>query len=204
MNLVNQSELARIIEKKTGESFSSQAVNTAITEGRLNCVLEGKKRLVDIDDKLTKLYIRTVNRQRGQAKKTNEYIKYLNESSEKDDQKSKKRGDRSEIDDLDPMEMRRRAQYADMRRRELQVLVMEKKYLPIEFIDGVYIKYIESLNSTVERLASTYITDVGKKILEAGEILPEHIEKFCSFVLEAISNNKKTVKRMLKDYEPHI
>jgi hypothetical protein len=204
MNLITQSALAKIIQDKTGESFTPQAINKSILQGRLQYHLKGKRRLIDLDDKQTKLYIRAVNRQREQAKKTNEYIKYLDEASEKEDKKDKKNKKTSEIDNLDPMEMRRRAQFADMRNKELKVLILEKRFLPIEFIDGVYIKYLETFNSTIERLASTYINDVGKNILEAGEVLPEHVEKFNSLILEAISNNKKAIKKLIRDYEPSI
>jgi hypothetical protein len=204
MNLITQANLAKIIADKTGESFTRAAIAKSILEGRLTAHIKGKKRLIDLDDKQTKLYIRAVNRQREQAKKTNEYIKYLDKAAEKEDKKSKKKKGTSDLENLDPMEMRRRAQFADMRKRELQVLILEKKFLPIEFVDGVYIKYIETLNSTIERLASTFINDIGKKILESGEILPEHIEKFTSLILEAIHNNKKTLKRIVKDYEPGL
>jgi len=204
MNLITQAELKKIIEDKTGESFSNQAISIAVTEGRLAAHLKGKRRMVDLDDKQTKLYIRTVNRQREQARKINGYVKYLDEAEEKENKKDKKKGDTSKLEDLDPMEMMRRSKFAEMRRKELQVLILEKKFLPIEFVDDVYIKYMETLNSTIERLSSTFINDIGKKILEAGEVLPEHIEKFTSLVLEAIHNNKKIVKRVVKNYEPSL
>lgn len=108
----------------------------------------------------------------------------------------------SETDDFSPHEINRQTKIADMRKKQMQVEILEKKYLPANFIEYCYIRYIERLHSTLERSAGVYIQEVGNAILNAGEILPEHIEKFTSLVLEAIHNNKKAVKREVDKYEP--
>ena len=69
MNLISQSEFARIIEKETGEPFTRQAVSLAIQEGLIPFTLQGKKKMVDIENKSVQSYIRDNNRQREQAKK---------------------------------------------------------------------------------------------------------------------------------------
>jgi hypothetical protein len=213
MKLITPTALAKLIIDESGIALTKQATHKAIKDGLIPFVLQGKKKMVDLDDLNIQAYISAGNRQREAVKKNekkkpsklpaNKQLKQPTASGKETDNRSKNI-DTSKFENLDPFEMKRRAQFADMRKRELQVLVMEKKYLPIDFIDGVYIKYIETLNSTIERLSSTYINDIGKKILDVGEVLPEHIEKYLSLVLEAIHNNKKKVKQLVKNYEPKL
>ena len=205
MEFITPTELAR----RAG--VSKQAVFKQLEKNNLPFKLQGKKKLIDADDPSVQIYIADNPGKQEKKKplkppseKQPKKEPKLTTTSEKQPKKQPELTDPAKFEGLDAFEMKRRAQFADMRKRELQVLVLEKKYLPIEFIDGVYIRYIETLNSTIERLASTYITDVGKRILEAGEILPEHIEGFISHALEAIHNNKKTIQRYIKNYEPEI
>ena len=69
MNLITPTELARLIEQQTGEPFTRQAVHKAIAEGIIPFTLQGKKKLVDLDNQHVQGYIRDDNRQRKQAKK---------------------------------------------------------------------------------------------------------------------------------------
>ncbi len=124
--------------------------------------------------------------------------------SEKRERKPIDNNNTSEQTELDMHEMTRRSKFAEMRKKELQVLVMEKKYLPTEIVEDIYFTYLEKFNSAVERYASTYIKDTGKKILESGEVLPEHIESFTQKILETIHNNKKAVHKEKVKYEPHL
>lgn len=340
MNLISQSEFARIIEKETGEPFTRQAVSLAIQEGIIPFTLQGKKKMVDIENKSVQGYIRDNNRQREQAKK-NDTSKLQDKKSQKAENASefqdkkqpslairnlkggrfysgklraailerdghkcvlcgktpadgirlevdhiiefedggettydngqtlcaecnkgksaekqvsatdefitltefgkrvgahrntiaeeikkgridadrvtgkinytteilkwfqnKPTGDDIDTDGLSDFEIKQRIKKAELRKKELQVLILEKKYLPIEFIEDVYITYLERFNTTVERLAGTYIKDIGKDILNSGEVQPKHIEAFTQKILEIIHTNKKSVHKEKIKYEP--
>lgn len=341
MNLINPTELARIIEQQTGEPFTRQAVHKAIAEGIIPFTLQDKKKLVDLDNQHVQGYIRDNNRQREQAKKNDtsklqkqKQGKQINPSElqniktpslairntkggrfftgklraailDRDNHRCVKCGkspsdgirlevdhiiefedggetsydngqtlcsecnkgksaakklsdsdeyitltefgkrvgahrniiadaikegridsDRvtgkinyttevlkwfqnksagPEYDDIDgasDFDIKQRIKKAELRKKELQVLILEKKYLPTDFIEDVYITYLERFNTAVERHAGTYIKDVGKDILEKGEVQPIHIEMFTSKILELTHNNKKAVHREKIKYEP--
>jgi len=202
MNLISPTELARIIAQRTGEPFTRQAVHKAISEGLIPFVLQGKKKLVDLDNPHVQGYIRDDNRQREQAKKK--------DTSKLQEQKLSKTKIQSKLQDeiggnieeLSDFEIKQRIKKAELRKKELQILILEKKYLPVEFVEDVYITYLERFNTTVERLAGTFIKDIGKDILDKGEVQPKHIEAFTTKILEVIHNNKKAVHKEKVKYEP--
>jgi len=202
MNLISPTELARIIAQQTGEPFTRQAVHKAIAEGIIPFTLQEKKKLVDLDNPHVKAYIRDDNRQREQAKKK--------DTSKLQEQKLSKTKIQSKLQDeiggnieeLSDFEIKQRIKKAELRKKELQILILEKKYLPVEFVEDVYITYLERFNTTVERLAGTFIKDIGKDILDKGEVQPKHIEAFTTKILEVIHNNKKAVHREKIKYEP--
>ena len=202
MNLISPTELARIIAQRTGEPFTRQAVHKAISEGLIPFVLQGGKKLVDLDNPHVQGYIRDDNRQREQAKKK--------DTSKLQEQKLSKTKIQSKLQDeiggnieeLSDFEIKQRIKKAELRKKELQILILEKKYLPVEFVEDVYITYLERFNTTVERLAGTFIKDIGKDILDKGEVQPKHIEAFTTKILEVIHNNKKAVHKEKVKYEP--
>jgi len=202
MNLITPTELARIIEQQTGEPFTRQAVHKAINEGLIPFVLQGGKKLVDLDNSHVQGYIRDNNRQREQAKKK-DTSKLQEKKLSKSKIPSKLRDEISgNVEELSDFEIKQRIKKAELRKKELQVLILEKKYLPVEFIEDVYITYLERFNTTVERLAGTFIKDIGKDILDKGEVQPKHIEAFTTKILEVIHNNKKSVHKEKIKYEP--
>ena len=202
MNLISPTELARIIEQQTGEPFTRQAVHKAIAEGIIPFTLQGKKKLVDLENPHVQGYIRDNNRQREQAKK-NDTSKLQDKKPVKPKIPSKLQDEiGGNIEELSDFEIKQRIKKAELRKKELQVLILEKKYLPVEFIEDVYITYLERFNTTVERLAGTFIKDIGKDILDKGEVQPKHIEAFTTKILEVIHNNKKSVHKEKLKYEP--
>ena len=204
MNLISPTELARIITEKSGEPFSRQAVHKAIAEGLIPFVLQGKKKMVDLDDKNVAGYIREDNRQREQVKK-NDTAKLQKQKPKKVKIPSKLRDELGgNLEELSDFEIKNRIKKADLRKKEIQVFVLEKKYLPSDFVEDVYVTYLEKFNTTIERFAATYIRDIGKDIISKGEVLPEHIEAFTSKILETIDRNKKSVQREKLNYEPHL
>ena len=202
MNLISPTELARIIAQRTGEPFTRQAVHKAISEGLIPFVLQGGKKLVDLDNPHVQGYIRDDNRQREQAKKK-DTSKLQEKKLSKSKIPSKLRDEISgNVEELSDFEIKQRIKKAELRKKELQVLILEKKYLPVEFIEDVYITYLERFNTTIERLAGTFIKDIGKDILDKGEVQPKHIEAFTTKILEVIHNNKKAVHKEKVKYEP--
>lgn len=202
MNLVTPTELARLIESETGEQFTRQAVHKAIAEGTIPFTLQGKKKLVDLNNPHVQGYIRDNNRQRDQAKK-NDTSKLREQKPQKPKIPSKLLDEiGGNIDDLSDFDIKQRIKKAELRKKELQVLILEKKYLPTDFIEDVYITYLERFNTTIERLAGTFIKDIGKDILDRGEVQPKHIEAFTTKILEVIHNNKKSVHKEKIKYEP--
>ena len=202
MNLISPTELARIIEQQTGEPFTRQAVHKAIDEGLIPFTLQGKKKMVDTDNPHVQSYIRDNNRQREQAKK-NDTAKLLEKKQGKIKIPSKLADEiGADIEGLSDFDIKQRIKKAELRKKELQVLILEKKYLPTDFIEDVYITYLERFNTTIERLAGTFIKDIGKDILDKGEVQPKHIEAFTTKILEVIHNNKKAVHKEKVKYEP--
>jgi hypothetical protein len=85
---------------------------------------------------------------------------------------------------------------------KLELARKRKELYPFSVIEDVYITYLERFNTTVERLAGTYIKDIGKDILNSGEVQPVHITKFINHILEITHNNKLAVVKMFTEYKP--
>jgi len=202
MNLITPTELARIIEQQTGEPFTRQAVHKAIAEGIIPFTLQEKKKLVDLDNPHVKAYIRDDNRQREQAKK-----KDTSKLQEKKQGKVKipsKLADEigTDIEGLSDFDIKQKIKLADMRIKEARANHAEKKLVATEFVQTYLFKYIENLNSNIERIAAVQLKEVGKSIIEEGEVKPVHITKFTNQVLEVIHLTKKNIIRELEKYEP--
>ena len=202
MNLISPTELARIIEQQTGEPFTRQAVHKAISEGLIPFVLQGKKKLVDLENPHVQGYIRDNNRQRDQAKK-----KDTSKLQEQKLSKSKipsKLADEigGNLEELSDFEIKQKIKLADMRIKEARANHAEKKLVATEFVQNYLFKYIENLNSNIERIAAVQLKEVGKSIIEEGEVKSIHITKFTNQVLEVIDNTKKKIIKELENYEP--
>jgi hypothetical protein len=84
----------------------------------------------------------------------------------------------------------------------LEIAKKNKELLPVTIIEDIYITYLERFNTTIERLAGTFIKDIGKDILDKGEVQPVHITRFINHVLEITHNNKLVVQKMFNAYTP--
>ena len=202
MNLISPTELARIIEQQTGEPFTRQAVHKAIAEGIIPFTLQEKKKLVDLDNPHVKAYIRDDNRQREQAKK-NDTAKLPEKKQGKVKIPSKLADEiGTDIEGLSDFDIKQKIKLADMRIKEARANHAEKKLVATEFVQNYLFKYIENLNSNIERSAAVQLKEVGKSIIEEGEVKPVHITKFTNQVLEVIHLTKKNIIRELEKYEP--
>lgn len=221
MNLISPTELSRIIEKQSGEPFTRQAVHKAIDQGLIPFTLSGKKKMIDLNNPAIKHYISDNNRQREAVKKNESEkrqgkavnkgkpsklpVKNQGKSGKPSGLNDKKKPVKAvQSEQLEMFEIHQRIKKAKMDIEEMKVLTMQKKLFPADFIEYVFISHIEKLNSTIDRLASTAIQDIGNSILEAGEVKAEHIEKFNNIILEACFNTKKIIKKEKDKYEPQL
>ena len=258
MNLITPTELARRCD------ISKQAVFKAIDQGLIPFTLQGKKKLVDLDDPAIQVYVTDNNRQREAVKKNDstqlqelqsmvipeereamakvakklpnlipallesakkiraeqqeqraakmnkpsgkgkEKVNELKDLSKLIAQKMAEKHGSSEIQNFDPYALKMRKLVAETKIKEFQAEAQNKNLIPTEVIDSIHFRYLERFNSNMERLASVYIGEVGKEILEAGEVLPAHIEKFLSAILNAIHDNKLAVAKEFKKYDPKL
>jgi len=117
--------------------------------------------------------------------------------------KKPRAGSLEEMDECDSIRNSiKRKKKADAKISELKASFLEKRLAPMEVIDSIHFRYLERFNSNMERLASVYIGEVGKEILECGEVQPCHIEKFLSHILNAIHDNKLAVAKEFENYNP--
>ena len=158
--------------------------------------------MVDADNPHVQSYIRDNNRQREQAKK--------NDTSEKQKQRPTKPKIPSKladeiggnIEELSDFEIKQKIKLADMRIKEARSNHAEKKLVATEFVQTYLFKYIENPNSNIERIAAVQLKEVGKSIIEEGEVKSVHITKFTNQVLEVIDSTKKNIIKELEKYEP--
>jgi len=80
--------------------------------------------------------------------------------------------------------------------------VKKKKYLPTDFIENQLVSYIAKLNSNIERTAATSIKDMGKKILDAGEVNSAMITEWTNLFLALCHNTKIQVLNEIKNFNP--
>jgi len=220
MNLITPTELARRCD------ISKQAAFDAIIKGVIPFTLSGTKKMIDLDNPAIQLYITDNNRQREAVKKneinssqqTEQKAAEMNKPSKQREKKNAKQkkpskqqngnkvdnGNRAELENYDVMEWNARKKIAETKIKEFQADAQNKDLAPMEVIDSIHFRYLERFNSNMERLASVYIGEVGKEILEAGEVLPAHIEKFLSHILNAIHDNKLAVAKEFKKYDPKL
>lgn len=104
--------------------------------------------------------------------------------------------------DPDAAEIKRRTQIAEMRKKELIAAHLERLLLPVDFLEDKVFRYLSKLHSNIERAAGVGIDEIGPKIIEAGEVLPCHIEEFTNTVLKIIHETKLGIIREIKSYEP--
>jgi hypothetical protein len=189
--------------------LSRQAVHDAVNAGKIPARKTAKTTYIDPESPAVKVYLMDSVKNSVESKSRN----YTNrpgavglrapftEGKRKDQQPP---SDDGTITGETPYEIKMRTLMAEMRKKEAQAKILEKNYLPREFIEDGLFRYLERLNTTIERSASAFVTEVGQKILEAGEVNPSHIEAFVSLVLEAIDGTKKRIIKEIEKYDPAV
>lgn len=91
---------------------------------------------------------------------------------------------------------------ADAELAKMRVEYAKKKLLSTDFVEEKLITYIEKLNSNIERTAATSIKDMGKKILDAGEVNSAMITEWTNLFLTLCHNTKIQMIEEIKNFNP--
>ena len=97
-------------------------------------------------------------------------------------------------------ELNRELTQKKIEKLNFEMEIKKKKYLPTDFIENQLVSYIAKLNSNIERTAATSIKDMGKKILDAGEVNSAMITEWTNLFLTLCHNTKIQVLNELKNY----
>jgi len=201
METVNPTDFARIC------GVTKQAIFKALNDGVIPFTPVGKKKMIDVNDPAVKLYMNVPGRKLCldiPSKKREEKPQKMKRPAKLQDIKNIDYSNTSGNDDASIYELTTRTKHAEARIKEAKAAALEKKLLPIDFIEDGLFRYIEKLNSNIERSASIFISEVGQRILESGEIMPEHTEKFVSMILNLIHETKLNVRKEIEKYEPNV
>jgi len=213
---VSQSEFARL----TG--LSRQAINKAIAAGLLPFEIEKGKKVIDINNLDVKDYVDSQSRQREAAKKKEEIMpsklpakkqtktkkpsklptKKMVNSNNPSELPDKKIESDTDYSETTINEIHKKIKIAELQKKQMQIEIMQKNFLPTEFIKDGLFRYLEKLNSTIERMSSVYIKEVGQNILAEGEVRPAHIEDFQIKILRSIDDTKKNIIKEIDKHEP--
>ncbi len=61
--------------------------------------------------------------------------------------------------------------------------------------------YLDKLHSNLERLADSFLSDIGPLMVDAGKVLPEHRESWKNEVLSQIDESKEGIIKILRKIE---
>lgn len=201
---------------------SRQAIHDAVKKGVIDQEGEGRKSRIDLEAYKTIQYQKNNNCQRkGPAENlSRRLVKKIPEKigilpvdddiiKEHSDSVSitvpKNNGNEVDIDEL--LEIARRLEVAKTEKMEQQALAEKLKNASRRgelinrerFYD--IIKYLDKLHSNIERLADSFLSDVGGRIIDSGKINPEHRSIWKDEVMSQIDVTKKDMVRELKEIE---
>ena len=222
MNLVSKSDFARTL------GITRQAIGDAISRGVLNQIGEGRKAKIDLDDYKTIQYQKNSNSQRkGIAEKLINNIKKnipekkgknkeperkkIDDGVVKENQESisitvpKKNGNSKDVEEL--LEIAYRLELAKTEKMEQQAIAEKLKNAARRgelisrerFYD--IIRYLDKLHSNIERLADSFLSDIGGRIIDAGKIKPEHRADWKNEIMSQVDDTKNKMVEELKKIE---
>ena len=118
----------------------------------------------------------------------------------------KKNGHGKDIEEL--LEIARRLEIAKMEKMEQQAIAEKLKnavrrgeYLKKESVYDDIMLYIDKLHSNIERLADSYLSDLGGQIVDAGKVMPEHRTKWKDEVMSQIDEAKRITMDRVKEIQ---
>lgn len=224
MNLTTKTELARLC------GVTKQAIGDAIKRGSLEQIGEGRKAKIDIDAYKTIQYIKNNNSQRKSLahkiiKKTKiekspikkckskvKHEKQIKDEVIEEQEESisitipKKNGHGKEVEEL--IEIARRLEIAKMEKMEQQAIGEKLKNARIrgeqidrELVYNNLFLYLDKLHSNIERLADSFLSDVGGRIVDSKKVLPEHRHTWKNEVMKQIDESKNEIVKRIKNIE---
>lgn len=203
-----------------------QAINDAVKRGLIDVEGEGRKGRIDTEAYKTVKYIknRNNNQRKGpaerlalEAKRTRKRPEQKNKSAQSeleaqtDDETfsieiPRKGNDNKNLDEL--LEIAERLEIAKTEKMEQQAIAEKIKNARLrgELIDkektyNFLFLYLDKLHSNIERLADSYLSDMGGRIIDAKKILPEHRMTWKSEVMSQINNAKDEIATRIKEIQ---
>lgn len=85
--------------------------------------------------------------------------------------------------------------------KKLKNAKMRGDLLDREAVYTSVIMYLDKVNSNLERLSDSFLSDIGSDIVTASKVTPEIRERWRSSVLEQIDDAKKLVIKKIKEIE---
>lgn len=79
--------------------------------------------------------------------------------------------------------------------------IINRNYIPCDFIESQLMRYIAKLHSNIERTAMTNLITIGKEILVAGEVTGPIIEKNLNTYLSLCHNTRLEILRELDNFK---
>lgn len=123
-----------------------------------------------------------------------------------DDSKEDSDGENIPFDEQIKIEARRKKAEMIIKeekaKQELMLTAVQRgKYLKRELFFDYMTPFIDSMLGDVQRMGSAFLTDIGKQIVEAGNVTPEIRSKWDDMILEKQDDSKKEVIKRLKEID---
>ncbi len=219
MKLVTKSEYARIC------GVSRQAIQDVIKREVIEIIGEGRKSKIDIESYKAIQYMKHSNSQRkGTAEKLAIEIVKTNKPPNKKGNKPasdeivkeqsesisitvpKNNGHGKDVEEL--IKLAHRLEEAKTEKMEQQAIGEKLKNARVrgELIDREQIYnnlflYLDKLHSNLERLADSYLSDVGGQIIDNKKVLPEHRTIWRNEIMSQIDDSKNVIVKHIKKVE---
>ena len=218
--LFTKSDFARHV------GVTRQSINGAVKRGQIVVEGEGREARIDTDNYINSQYIhnRTKNQRKGPAEKialeAKKEGKRRRERQKKTEQKEiitessdsisitipKGNGHSDSIEDL--IEIAERLEIAKTQKMEEQVVSERLKNAKMrgdlvdkELIYNRIFLYLDKLHSNLERLADSYLSDLGGRIVDAEKVLPEHRMEWKNEVMSQIDAAKIEISQRIRDVQ---
>lgn len=206
--------------------MTRQSVADAIKAGKIIVTGEGRAGRIDTEEYKTIQYLKNMSsgQRRGKAENLTKEIvkrKALPKKREvkpvKDDiiEESeetvkitvpKDNGHGKEVEEI--LELAQRLEEAKTEKMEQQAIAEKLKnaarrgeLVEKEAVYNSVFLYLDKLNSNLERLADSYLSDMGPLIIDAGAVLPEHRTAWKDEVMGQIDGSKTTIVNRIREIE---
>ena len=191
MKLMFQNKFAELA------GISAPAVSKAIREKRLECYHGTKK--INRDCPLSKAFLNNISPQRmSSALEKNikaSDITYPGEESADNEGSD----DVSQETKEDYGKQRTKLSKEQTIKLKLQNAQTRGELMQDSLVEEYLFLYLDKLHSTLDRMGSAALTDIGRKILTAGDIKPEHRQAWKDLVKGVVHGAKLEIMERLDD-----